>query len=240
MTAEPADGAARADRPVRVVLVDDQTLVRQGIRRLLEFTPDVAVVGEAADGIEALDLVRLDPPDVLLLDLRMPRLDGHGVLRKLATWADAPPVLVLTTFDDDEAVLGALRLGARGYLLKDVSLDQLVEAIRTLAAGGRLVQPAVTATLVDRLVAGGSGRPGDWGPGGPAWAAGPPAVSLTGRELDVLRLMAAGFSNREIAAGLHLAEGTVKNHVSAVLLKLDSRDRTRAVLRALELGLVTG
>ncbi|MCA0436361.1 MAG: response regulator transcription factor [Austwickia sp.] len=241
-----SSGDARA---IRVVLVDDQTLVRLGIRQLLELADGIEVVGEAGDGVAALALIREVEPDVVLLDLRMPRLDGHGVLAELATWPAAPPVLVLTTFDDDEAVLGALRAGARGYLLKDVTLAQLVEAVRTLAAGGRLVQPAVTASLLDRLTgaparAGRAGAPEaePWRSGGPASGLGghTAPVALTDRELDVLRLMAAGYSNREIAAGLHLAEGTVKNHVSAVLLKLGTRDRTRAVLKALELGLVTG
>ncbi|QQS01625.1 MAG: response regulator transcription factor [Austwickia sp.] len=228
-----AAGAAGGDTVVRVVLVDDQTLVRLGIRQLLELAPGIEVVGEASDGIEGLAVIGAARPDVVLLDLRMPRLDGHGVLAELAKWPEPPPVLVLTTFDDDDAVLGALRAGARGYLLKDVTLDQLVEAVRTLAAGGRLVQPAVTAALLDRLVSG-TVAPSDEQPA--TWI----DPHLTDRELDVLRLMAAGYSNREIAEGLHLAEGTVKNHVSAVLLKLGTRDRTRAVLKALELGLVAG
>lgn len=229
----------RPSPKIRVVLVDDQTLVRLGIRQLLELSGGVDVVGEAGDGIEAIALLRALPadttPPVVLLDLRMPRLDGLGVLAELARWDRPPPVLVLTTFDDDEAVLGALRLGARGYLLKDVTLNQLVEAVRTIADGGRLVQPAVTAALMDRLVA---GVPSTAPAQDRAGAVVPP--SLTERELDVLRLMAAGYSNKEIAAGLHLAEGTVKNHVSSVLAKLGVRDRTRAVLKGLELGLVRG
>ena len=217
---------------IRVVLVDDQTLVRQGIRRLLELGEDVEVVGEAADGRAALAVVADTRPDVVLLDLRMPVLDGIGTLRELATAEHRPATLVLTTFDDDEEVLEALRAGARGYLLKDVTLDGLLEAIRTLAGGGRLIQPAVSAGLVERLAAG-------WGPTAtPAQTSLAVREQLTGREHEVLRLMAAGWSNREIAAGLHLAEGTVKNHVSAILLKLGVRDRTRAVLRALESGLV--
>lgn len=215
---------------IRVVLVDDQTLVRQGIRSLLELADDVEVVAEAGDGQAGLAAIAAHRPDVVLLDLRMPVLDGLGVLEALD--GDAPAVLVLTTFDDDDAVLAALRAGARGYLLKDVTLEGLLDAIRTVAAGGRLIQPAVTAGLLDRLIRG-------YVPDRPD-VSGTPGEDLTPRELDVLRLMAAGWSNREIAHGLHLAEGTVKNHVSAVLLKLGVHDRTRAVLRALDLGLIGG
>ncbi len=232
-----ADGEqASSAPPIRVVLVDDQTLVRQGIRILLAIAGGVEVVGEAADGVDALPLIDRARPDLVLLDLRMPRLDGIGTLRALRQTATperpAPPVLVLTTFDDDEAVLGALREGARGYLLKDVTLEQLVSAIETVAGGGRLVQPAVTAALLDRLAG-----------AGPLLGQDAPSLAtpaLTERELEVLRLVAAGYSNREVATALPLAEGTVKNHVRNGLLKLGVRDRTRAVLRALELGLVSG
>ncbi len=230
--ADPAPGPR-----VRVVLVDDQHLVRAGIRGLLDLSSQVEVVGEAGDGIEGLRVIAASSPDVVLLDLRMPHLDGHGVLAELASWPHPPAVLVLTTFDDDDAVLGALRLGARGYLLKDVTLDQLVSAVLTLAAGGRVVQPSVTASLMEHLT---SPHGTGGATSGSSYADTPVTQPLTDRELDVLRLMAAGYSNREIAHGLHLAEGTVKNHVSNVLLKLGTRDRTRAVLRALELGLVRG
>lgn len=216
---------------ITVVIADDQNLVRLGIRRLLELAPGIDVVGEATDGEEALEVCRRAKPDVLLLDLRMPRMDGLATLNELGTWEVPPAVLVLTTFDDDEAAIAALRAGAQGYLLKDVTLERLVSALRTLAAGGRLAQPALTATLMERVGANGDASP-------PTSVASPSPQPLTVRELDVLRLMAAGFSNREIAGALHLAEGTVKNHVSSILLKLDTRDRTRAVLRALEFGLV--
>ncbi len=222
---------------IRVVLIDDQTLVRQGIRSLLTLAGHIEVVGEAGDGVDGLAVIEASSPDVVLLDLRMPRLDGLGMLRALAERGPMPPVLVLTTFDDEAAVLGALQAGARGYLLKDVTLDQLVGAIETLAAGGRLVQPAVTAALLERLT--GGAAPEVTGPEG-RLADAPVAQPLTQREVEVLRLMAAGYANREIGQALHLAEGTVKNHVSSVLLKLGVRDRTRAVLRALELGLVSG
>lgn len=214
---------------IRVCLVDDQTLVRQGIRSLLELADGIEVVAEAADGQEALARIAQTSPDVVLLDLRMPRLDGIATLQALAERGTVPPTLVLTTFDDDEAVLDALRAGARGYLLKDVTLQQLVDAIHTLADGGTLVQPAVTAGLVRRL----AGHQGDF-------ERFDRPQPLTARELDVLRLLAGGYSNREIARALYLTDGTVKNHVSNVLRKLGVRDRTRAVLRALELGLITG
>lgn len=218
-----------SDDAVRVLLVDDQTLVRQGIRSLLELAPEVDVVAEAEDGMAALAAVREHEPDVVLLDLRMPRHDGIWALEALRESGDDTPVLVLTTFDDDALVLRALRAGARGYLLKDVTLEQLTGAVRTLASGGSLVQPSITDRLLRAVRA---GEP-------PAEEAdeGPVVVQdLTERELEVLRLVAAGFSNREIAHALFLAEGTVKNHVSTVLLKLGARDRTRAVLRALHHG----
>ncbi len=213
---------------IRVCVVDDQTLVRAGLRSLLELSERVVVTAEASDGDEALQVARTDPPDVLLLDLRMPGRDGISTLEALAAEGLEVPALVLTTFDDDELVLRALRAGARGYLLKDVTLDQLVGAIETVAAGDRVVQPGLTDRLVRSL--------GDL----PGTDDEDPLVQqpLTARETEVLRLLASGWSNREIAAGLHLAEGTVKNHVSSVLLKLGVRDRTRAVLLALQLGLL--
>ncbi|MBX9246158.1 response regulator transcription factor [Actinotalea ferrariae] len=212
---------------IRVAVVDDQTLVRQGIRSLLGLSPDIEVVAEGEDGDDALAVVAAGEVDVLLLDLRMPRRDGIATLEALRERGDEVPVLVLTTFDDDELVLRALRAGARGYLLKDVTLDQLVGAVRSLANGGTLLQPGLTDRLL-RAVAGRS----------PTVAGFEHPTPLTSRELDVLRLMAGGYSNNEIASALHLAPGTVKNHVTNVLLKLGVRDRTRAVLRALDLGLL--
>jgi DNA-binding NarL/FixJ family response regulator len=212
---------------IRVVLVEDQLLVRQGIRNLLDLAEDVTVVGEAADGHEALSRIEQTSPDVVLLDLRMPRMDGIATLRELSQRASMPAVLVLTTFDDDDAVLDAVHAGARGYLLKDVSLDQLVEAIHTVAAGGSAVQPAVTHTLMRQL----SGHQ-------TAFERFDRPEKLTAREVEILRLVAGGYANREIAGALHLTEGTVKNHLSSVFWKLGVRDRTRAALRGLELGLI--
>lgn len=219
---------------IRVCLVDDQTLVREGIRGLLELADDVEVVAEASDGEEGLAVIAAHDPDVVLLDLRMPRRDGLSLLEELSgSDAPMPPVLVLTTFNDDDLVLRALRAGARGYMLKDVTLDQLVAAIHRLAAGGTLIQPAITAGLLERLGSStGSASTGGVSLGG--------AQALTPREQDVLGLVAAGFPNREVAEALHLSEGTVKNHVSNILLKLGVRDRTQAVLTAIEAGLVPG
>jgi DNA-binding NarL/FixJ family response regulator len=207
---------------IGVALVDDQTLVRQGIRTLLDLTPDIRVVAEAEDGERAVALVTSCAPDVLLLDVRMPRLDGIGVLRALA--GRLPPTILLTTFDDDEVMLEALRHGARGFLLKDVSLEQLAEAVREAAAGRSLILPAVRERVQKGVTALGTQDRLD------------APETLTARETDVLRLVAAGYSNREIALALDTAEGTVKNQVSSILSKLGVRDRTRAVLRALEIG----
>jgi DNA-binding NarL/FixJ family response regulator len=214
---------------ITVGVVDDQTLVRQGIRGLLDLADDIQVVAEASDGDEALTLVERHRPDVLLLDLRMPGRDGIATLTAMRERGDDRPVLVLTTFDDDELVLRALRAGAHGYLLKDVTLTQLIDAIRTLADGHTLIQPAVTERLLRAVTR------------QPRADSGTRLTprALTEREREILRLLASGLSNREIATALHLATGTVKNHVSAILQKLGVRDRTRAVLRALELGLLT-
>lgn len=219
---------------IRVALIEDQTLVRQGIRSLLGLADDIEIAGEARDGNQGLQLIARQQPDVVLLDLRMPERDGLSVLAELRSRGEPVPVLVLTTFDDDELVLQALRTGARGFLLKDVTLEQLVGAIRTLAAGGSLVQPALTDRLLRAVTAPPERRPGE--PDG--FGELPAPQPLTERELEILRLLAGGYANREIADALHLAPGTVKNHVSNVLLKLGVRDRTRAVLRALHLGLL--
>jgi len=205
---------------IRVFLVDDQTLVRKGIRSLLSLLPDIEVVGEAVDGAEALSLIPRASPDIVLLDMRMPKVDGIGVLRQLAAEVQAPGVIVLTTFDDSEALFEGCRAGARGFLLKDVSLEQLASAIRAVAAGRTILQPSITETLLRNLQ--GVVQTGDL-----------PPEELSDRERDVIRLMAGGFSNREIGEMIGLSEGTVKNHVSRLLLKLDARDRTSAVLKAI-------
>jgi DNA-binding NarL/FixJ family response regulator len=211
---------------IRVLLVENESLVRQGLRRLLEMDRELAVVGEARDGEEALERIRELQPDVVLLDVRMPKLDGVGMLRELKKRDGAvPPCLILTTFDDPDALLAAVRGGAKGYLLKDVSFEQLVGAIRVLAAGGSFVQPTVTEGLLRALQQGALDS---------TIAGEEPAQPLTGRELEVLRLMAGGYSNREIARALFVAERTIKNHVSSILSKLYVRDRTRAVLKALD------
>ena len=210
---------------IRVLIADDQMLIRQGIRTLLEMDPDITVVGEAADAAEAVSRVLAAPVDVLLLDIRMPGEGGIGVLRTLAARGALPPTLILTTFDDSEVALDGIRAGARGFLLKDVSFQQLLAAIRAVAGGATVFQPAVT----ERLLRAGSAVLADCDT---------PHEQLTAREAEVVRLMAGGYSNREIAAALGTAEGTIKNHVSSILAKFGVRDRTRAVLRALESGLL--
>ena len=212
---------------VSVCLVDDQTLVRQGIRSLLELSDDIRIVGEAADGAQALELIPQIKPDVVLLDMRMPGMSGLDVLTALAAKGDVPPTIILTTFDDDQLVLAGLKAGARGYLLKDVSLEQLVDAVKAVASGGSLVQPVVT----QRLLVGLERMQNDF-------TSLDRPDPLTERETEILRLMAGGYSNKEIANSLGVAEGTVKNHVSNILSKLGVRDRTRAVLKAFEIGIV--
>lgn len=213
---------------IRVILADDQTLVRQGVRGLLALVPDIEVIGEAADGEEALAKVPELLPDVLLLDIRMPRRDGIAVLEALRTANALPPTLILTTFDDGDAAIAAIKAGAKGLMLKDVSLEDLARAIRSLAEGGTAFQPALTESLLSALR-----RTAP--PSADTYVADP----LTSREKEVLHLICAGYSNREIADLLTLAEGTVKNHVSSLLLKLDARDRTRAALKALQQGHLT-
>jgi DNA-binding NarL/FixJ family response regulator len=212
---------------IRVVIVDDQMLVRRGIRSLLELGGHVEVVGEAADGSEAIAVIEQLAPDVVLLDVRMPEKNGVEVLRALSARGALPPTILLTTFDDDEVLIEAIRAGARGYLLKDVSLEQLTAAIQAVANGQTLIRPAITERVLrglERMR--------------PDFESLSPPDSLTTRELEILRLMAGGYSNREIGEALSIAEGTVKNHASTILSKLGVRDRTRAVLKALELGYI--
>jgi len=211
--------------PIRVVLADDHTLVREGIRTLLGLVPDIALAGEAADGEETVRVVLESKPDVLLLDMRMPRGDGSYVVAELARRGALPPTLILTTFEDDDVALDVVRAGARGFLLKDVKLEKLVLAVRTLAAGGTMINPALTERAERELSARKDKQPET-----------PDEEPITPREREVLRLLAAGYSNREIARALFVAEGTVKNHVSNILTKMGVRDRTRAALKAAERG----
>jgi DNA-binding NarL/FixJ family response regulator len=207
---------------IRVFIADDQLLIRQGIRTLLEMDAEIVIAGEAEDGVEAINRVPASEVDVLLLDVRMPKKSGLDVLRELGP--SLPPTLVLTTFDDTTVVLDAIRAGARGFLLKDISYQQLMTAIRAIAAGGTVFQPAIT----QRLLRAAGTLPAD----------ALPDEALTARELEVVRLMSGGYSNKEIAHALGTAEGTIKNQVSSILSKFGVRDRTRAVLKALEAGLL--
>jgi len=211
---------------IKVVLVDDQTLVRSGIKGLLDLTDDIRVVAEASDGLAALDVLASTAPDVVLLDVRMPGRSGIEVLKARKALGPLPPTILLTTFDDDEALLQGMRAGAKGFLLKDISLDRLADAIRSVAAGATLFRPAITERVLQGV------REGD----DLAFPKLHPTEPLTSRELEILALMAGGFNNREIADALGPSEGTVKNHVSNILSKLGVRDRVRAVLRGFELG----
>jgi len=215
---------------IRVLIVDDQELVRTGFRLFLETQPGLAVVGEAGDGEEAIERVRELRPDVVLMDIRMPTMDGVEATAKLTSGAiePAPRVLVLTTFDLDEYVFGALRAGAAGFLLKDAPRERLIEAIRVVHSGEALLSPSITRRLIEDFAA--RSDPIE-----------PPAAvlaELTPREREVLGLVAHGFSNAEIAARLVVTEATVKSHVGAVLLKLGLRDRVQAVVFAYEHGIV--
>ena len=216
---------------VRVLIVDDQALVRTGFRMILEAEEDIDVVGEAGDGVEAIAEARRLQPDVVLMDVRMPELDGIEATRRLlgngGTDGDTK-VVMLTTFDMDEYVYDALRAGASGFLLKDVPPEELVDGIRAVANGDALLAPSITRRLIEEFVRSGPGR------------SEPPAglSELTARELEVLQLMARGLSNAEIASALFVSETTVKTHVAHVLMKLGLRDRVQAVVLAYESGLV--
>lgn len=212
---------------IRVMLVDDQTLVRQGVRSLLGLAEDIEVAGEAPDGDTAIARIPEIRPDVLLLDMRMPGKNGLDVMETLQQQGELPPTIILTTFDDDDLLLAGIRAGAKGYLLKDVALEELISAVRAVADGKTLVKPAVTERLMDGL-----------GQMRTEFSSLSQPDPLTDRETEILRLMAGGYSNKEIAGALSVAEGTVKNHVSNILSKMGVRDRTRAVLKALEGGLI--
>jgi DNA-binding NarL/FixJ family response regulator len=209
---------------VRVLIADDQALVRTGFRKILESEPDLEVVGEAADGAEAVERVAILRPDVVLMDIRMPRVDGLQATRRLA---GRTRVLILTTFDIDEYVYEALRAGASGFLLKDAPADQLITGIRVVAQGDSLLAPSVTRRLIEQFAR----RP-------PPSARPDTVAELTARELEVLRLLARGLSNAEIAHELIIGDATVKTHVARLLQKLGLRDRVQAVVLAYESGLV--
>jgi DNA-binding NarL/FixJ family response regulator len=215
--------------PIRILLVDDQRLMREGLRILLELEPDLKIAGEAEDGQSGLAAYEQLEPDVVLMDVRMSGMDGvEATWRLRERWPDAR-IIILTTFDDDEYVFEGLRAGARGYLLKDVSGHDLAEAVRTVAAGGALIEPSVARKVVAEFARmAPPARPSDVGLPEP----------LSEREREILELLAHGLSNREIADRLSLAQGTVKNYVTTILQKLGARDRTQAAIRARELGLI--
>lgn len=216
---------------IRVLLVDDQALFREGLRMLLSLNEDIDVVGEAGNGSEAIEAAVASSPDVILMDLRMPVLDGVAATRRLKESANPARIIVLTTFDDDETIFDGLRAGAVGYLLKDVSSEKLAEAIRAAARGESFLQPSIAAKVLAEF-----NRLGEHAP-----ATGRPiqmVEPLSERELEILRQVAAGDSNKEIAVRFYITEGTVKNHVTNILGKLGVRDRTQAALRAREMGLI--
>ena len=217
---------------IRVLLCDDQALVRSGFRMILEARPGLQVVGEAEDGAQAVSLAAQTQPDVILMDVRMPHLDGVEATRQIVAAGSPARILVLTTYDLDDYVYAAIRAGASGFLLKDVQPAQLAEAIRVIAAGDALLAPSVTRRLLGqfaRTLPGPRFRP-----------ASPASLSaLTERETEVLRLLAAGLSNAELAGRLYISEATVKSHVSSLLRKLGLRDRVQAVILAYDAGLVT-
>lgn len=215
--------------PTRILIVDDQRLMREGLRTLLELEGDLEVAGEAEDGLAALDQYEAVRPDVVLMDIRMPRLDGVEATRRLLQRRPAARVIILTTFDDDAFVFEGLRAGALGYLLKDVSGAELAEAVRKVAAGGALIEPSVARKVLAEFA-----RLAEPARRGLEQLPEP----LSEREEEILRLMAAGANNRQIAGRLFLAEGTVKNYVSTILNKLGVEDRTQAALRARELGVM--
>jgi len=212
---------------ISIALIDDQTLVRSGIQSLLALSDKVDVVAQGEDGTRAIEIAAEFKPDVFLMDLRMPKMNGIDAIKSLRAENVATPVIILTTFDDHQLVLEGLQAGAQGYLLKDVSLESLISAIEAVHKGETIVQPAITDTLLKGLKA----QKGEFD-------SLPVPQPLTPKETEVLRLVAGGYSNKEISDALCKSEGTIKNHVSNVLSKLGVRDRTRAVLRALELGVI--
>jgi DNA-binding NarL/FixJ family response regulator len=217
---------------IRVLLVDDQTLVRTGFRMILDETDDIEVVGEAADGAAAVHAVTSTRPDLVLMDVRMPNVDGIEATRRIRALPSPPKVLILTTFDLDEYVFSGLRAGASGFLLKDTLAADLISAVRVVMSGEAVAAPSITRRLITHFLTSAA-------PQSQSQSAGPDRLSvLTAREREVLTLIARGLSNPEIAGELHLSEGTVKTHVGRILAKLDLRDRVHAVILAYECGLV--
>ncbi|WP_030298562.1 response regulator [Streptomyces katrae] len=215
-----------ASSSVRVLLADDQPLVRSGLRVLMADTPDLEVVGEARNGAEAVRLAAELAPDVVVMDIRMPEMDGIEATRRLTAGPGAARVLILTTFDEDDHVYGALRAGASGFAVKDMALDDILAAVRVVAAGDALIAPGVTRRLIADFVAGPAPAPVR-------------APAITGREQEVLTLVGRGRSNSEIAQDLFITVATTKSHVARLLTKLDARDRVQLVIKAYEMGLVT-
>jgi DNA-binding NarL/FixJ family response regulator len=215
-------------KPIRILIVDDQTLFRAGLKTLLSTQPDLEVAGEASNGEEALRLTALLRPQVVLMDLRMPVLDGVSATRRIRECFPDSQVIILTTFDDDELAFEGLRAGAIGYLLKDTSYEKLFEAIHAAVRGEHFLQPSITAKVLAEFAR--LHRP--------VSTADQPVEALTDREVEVLRMAASGFNNHEIAEHLVLAEGTVKNHLSKIFAKLGVRDRMQAVAKARELGII--
>lgn len=214
---------------IRVMLVDDQAMVRAGFRMIVESEPDITVVGEAADGSAAVELAARCSPHVVLMDVRMPHMDGIEATRLITATEGAPRVLMLTTFDLDDYVYNALRAGASGFMLKDAPAEQLIDAVRIIARGDALLAPSVTRLLIEEVARRPVSDPSTTVAG---------FDDLTERELDVMRLVAKGMSNGEIAEALYLGEATVKTHVGRILAKLDLRDRVQVVVVAYESGLV--
>lgn len=216
-------------KPIRVLVADDHPVVREGFSAIVDVEDDIEVVGQAADGLEAVHLARALGPDVILMDLVMPNLDGVAAIEQIRAELPHTHVLILTTYADDEHIMAGIRAGARGYLLKDALPDELVQGIRVVAGGGSLLQPTVAAKVLDRLSAlmEGKGQPEP-----------PPAPLLTDREQQILTLLAGGARNRDIAEGLFISERTVKAHIANLMDKLDAKTRTEAVARAMQLGLL--
>lgn len=215
---------------IAVMIVDDQALVRAGIKSLLMLSEVIDVVAEASDGEQVIEIIQAKQPDVVLMDIRMPGKSGIDIVKAIneqKSLSSVPPVIMLTTFNDHELVDQALKAGAKGYILKDVSLETLVQSIETVYRGHTLIRPSISERVVEKIV----GSPTDFA----SLAADP---VLTPKELEILRFMAAGYSNREISEALFKSEGTIKNNVSEILSKLAVRDRTRAVLKAIETGLI--